>query len=85
MTLESYEKAKEIVRKINSVDNEIKELRSLLDTSSDLSKWRMELRPSTTFSSKSIDHCGMLPEFIRAILEKELAKYSELKEELGKL
>lgn len=37
MTLESYEKAKEIVRKMNSVDNEINEIQSLLD-GSDLSK-----------------------------------------------
>ena len=84
MTLESYEKAKEIVRKINSVDNEIKELQSLLD-SSDLSKWRMEVRPSTTFSSRSIDHCGMLPEFMQTILEKKLARYKELKRELEEL
>lgn len=84
MTLESYEKAGEIVRKINSIDNEIRELRSILD-SSDLSKWRMEVRPSISFSLRSIDHCGMLPEFIQTILEKKLAKYNELKEELEKL
>ena len=84
MTLESYEKAKEIVRKINSVDNEIKELQSLLD-SSDLSKWRMEVRCSTSTLPKRIDHCGMLPEFIQTILEKKLAIYKELKKELEEL
>lgn len=84
MTLESYEKAKEIVREINSVDNEIKELQSLLG-SVDLSKWRMEVRPSTTFSLRSINHCGMLPEFMRTILEKKLARYKELKKELEEL
>ena len=84
MTLESYEKAKEIVRKMNSVDNEIKELHSLLD-SSDLSKWRIEVRPSTTFSLRSIDHCGMLPEFIQMILEKKLMEYNELKKKLEEL
>ena len=84
MTLESYEKAKEIVRKMNSVDNEIKELRSFLD-GSDLSKWRMEVRPSTTFSLRSIDHCGMLPEFIQTILEKKLMEYSELEKKLEEL
>ena len=84
MTLESYEKAKEIVRKMNSIDNEIKEIRSLLD-GSDLSKWRMEVRPSATFSIRSIDHCGMLPEFMQTILEKKLARYKELKKELEEL
>lgn len=85
MTLESYEKAKEIVIKINSVDNEIKELQSLLD-SSDLSKWCMEVRPLTpTALLRSIDHCGMLPEFMQMILEKKLARYKELKEELEEL
>ena len=85
MTLESYEKAGEIVRKINSVDNEIRELRSILDTNSDLSKWRMEVRPSTTSSLRSIDHCGMLPEFIQMILEKKLMEYNELKKKLEDL
>lgn len=84
MTLESYEKAKEIVRKINSVDSEIKELRSLLD-GNDLSKWSMEVRPSPSFSSRSIDHCGMLPEFMQTILEKKLMEYSELKKKLDEL
>ena len=84
MTLESYEKAKEIVRKINSVDSEIKELRYLLD-GNDLSKWSMEVRPSPSFSSRSIDHCGMLPEFMQTILEKKLARYKELKKELEEL
>ena len=84
MTLESYEKAKEIVRKINSVDSEIKELRSLLD-GNDLSKWSMEVRPSPSFSSRSIDHCGMLPEFMQTILEKKLMEYSELEKKLEEL
>ena len=84
MTLESYEKAKEIVRKINSVDSEIKELQSLLD-GNDLSKWSMEVRPSPSFSSRSIDHCGMLPEFMQTILEKKLMEYSELEKKLEEL
>ena len=84
MTLESYEKAKEIVREIFYIDSEIKELQSLLD-GSDLSKWRMEVRPSGSFSSRNIDHCGMLPEFIQMILEKKLARYEELKKELEEL
>ena len=84
MTLESYEKAKEIVREINSVDKKIKELQSLLD-SSDLSKWHMEVRPLGSVPSRSIDHCGMLPEFMQTILEKKLARYRELEEELEKL
>lgn len=84
MTLESYKKAKEIVRKINSIDNEIKELQSLLNNS-DLSKWSMEVRPSSLFPIKNIDHCGMLPEFIQTILEKKLVRYKELKNELEEL
>ena len=84
MTLESYEKAKEIVREINSVDRKIKELQSLLNRS-DLSKWHMEVRPLGSVSSRNIDHCGMLPEFMQTILEKKLARYRELKEELEKL
>lgn len=84
MTLESYGKAKEIVREINSVYNEINELQSILDNT-DLSRWRMEVRPSATFTLRNIDHCGMLPEFIQTILEKKLARYEELKKELEEL
>lgn len=84
MTLENYEKAKEIIAKINYINDEIRELRYLLDNS-DLSKWRMEVRYSTTFSPRSIDHCGMLPEFMQTILEKKIARYKELKKELEEL
>ena len=84
MTLENYEKAKEIVIEMKSVNSEIIELQAILD-SKILSTWRMEIRPSTTFSLRNIDHCGMLPSFMRAILEKKLEKYDELKKELEKL
>ena len=84
MTLENYEKAQKIVRKIDSVNNEIRKLRSLLG-SGDLSKWHMEVRPLGSVSSRSIDHCGMLPEFIQTILEKKLMEYSELEKKLEEL
>lgn len=84
MTLESYEKAKEIIREINYVNNEIGKLRSLLD-SGDLSKWQMEVRLFDSVQFRNIDHCGMLPEFIQTILEKKLARYKELKKELEEL
>lgn len=84
MTLESYEKAKIIVGQINSMKNEISDLRYLLD-SCDLSQWRMEVRPSDSFPIRDIDHCGMLPEFIQMILEKKLMEYSELEKKIEEL
>lgn len=84
MTLENYEKAQETVKEMKSVNSEIIELQAILNSKS-LSTWRMEIRPSTSFDLRLIDHCGMLPSFIQAILEKKLEKYDELKKELEKL
>lgn len=84
MTLENYEKAREIVSEMKSVNSEIIELQAILN-SKNLSTWRMEIRPSTTYSLRPIDHCWMLPSFIQSILEKKLEKYDELKKELEKL
>ena len=84
MTLENYEKAKEIIAKIDYVNDEIGELRYILDNGN-LSKWRMEVRCSASTLPKRIDHCGMLPEFMQTILEKKLAIYKELKKELEEL
>lgn len=84
MTLENYEKARDIVIEMKSVNSEIIELQAILDSKL-LSTWRMEIRPSTSSSLRNIDHCGMLPSFIQSILEKKLEKYDELKKELEKL
>lgn len=83
MTREDYEKAKDIIIEIDRLKLEISEIKDIIRN--DLTRWRMEVRASQLCPLKPIDHCGMLPEFMQAILSKKLAKLMELENELERL
>ena len=83
MTLESYDKARDIVAKIRNLDDAIEELRDI--TSNNTSTWILEVRPSKTYSTREIYHYGMLPEMLEAILSRYLAERNALMKELEKL
>ena len=83
MTRKDYEKARDIIIALNAIELEISDIKNIIRN--DLTTWRMEVRASTTCSLRSVDHCGMLPEFIEAILSKKLAKKAELEKELERL
>lgn len=83
MTLESYDKARDIVTKIYRLDEEIAELRNIV--SHDTSKWIFQVREGMSFSAIQIDHYGMLPEMLQAILSKHISERKQLVEELEKL
>lgn len=83
MTLESYERAKYIVTKIYILDSKISELRNIMQN--DTSKWLLEIRATPSYSPKEIDHYGMLPEMLQAILLKHLKERERLVDELEKL
>jgi hypothetical protein len=83
MTLEDYEKARDIITQIHRLDDDIAELRDI--TRNNTSTWRLEVRASTACPSHSINHYGMLPEFIQVILSKHLEKRNELVKELEKI
>lgn len=83
MTLEDYEKARDIIIQIHRLDNDIAELRDI--TRNNTSTWRLEVRASTACPYHSINHYGMLPEFIQVILSKHLEKRNELVKELEKI
>ena len=83
MTIEDYKKARDLVIKIDALEGEISDLRAVMDN--DTSSWMMEVRASTSFSPRKINHFGLLPEFLQAVLSKHLAKLHELKKELDKL
>ena len=83
MTREDYERAKDIVIAIDALKLEIFDIKDIIRN--DLTTWRMEVRASTSCPLRSVDHCGMLPEFMEAILSKKLAKMEELKKELERL
>jgi hypothetical protein len=83
MTIDDYNKARDLVIKIDALEGEIRDLREIMDK--DTSSWIMEVRPSATYSLRQIRHLGLLPEFLQAVLSKHLAKLHELKKELDKL
>ena len=83
MTLETYEKAKDLIVEIKSLDNNIYELKDIIRNNT--SSWRMEVRPSTSSPLKCINHYGLLPEFLNTILSKHLEHRDKLLKELDKL
>lgn len=83
MTLESYNKARDIATKIDRLDEEIDELRNIM--SHDTSRWILEVREGKSFSARQIDHYGMLPEMLQAILSKHISERKRLVDELEKL
>lgn len=83
MTLETYEKAKDLIVEIKNLDNNIDELKDIIRNNTSL--WRMEVRPSTSSPLKCINHYGLLPEFLNTILNKHLEHRDKLLKELDKL
>ena len=83
MPLDSYEKARDIVVKIQSLDNAISELKNIMRN--DTSKWLFEVRAGNSFSARHIEHYGMLPEMLQAILSKHISERNRLVDELEKL
>lgn len=83
MTIEEYDRASKIIIELNSLNDNIRELRSILDN--DTTSWRMEVRASASHSHRVIQHYGMLPRFLEEVLSKQIAEYNALKLELEEL
>ena len=84
MTIEEYNKASGIITKIEALDNEIYDIKYILQTS-DTAKWLMEIRPNNAHPLKTIDHEGLLPEFLNAVLSKLCEERAELKKKLEEI
>ena len=83
MTLESYEKARDIVIKIRILDSKISKLRDIMRN--DTSEWLLEVRATPSCCLNEIDHYGMLPDMLEEILSKHLKERERLMDELAKL
>jgi hypothetical protein len=83
MTMTDFEKARELVIKIKQLEGKIFDLKILMKN--DTSTWRMEIRSSTASSLNNINHYGMLPEFLQAVLSKHIEELHKLQSELDKL
>ena len=84
MTIEEYNTASDIVTKLQTLDNSIYDIRYILQTSNTV-EWIMEIRPNTSHPLKTIDHKGLLPEFLKTALSKLCEERAELKKKLEEL
>lgn len=83
MTIDDYNKARDLIIKIDSLKGEISNLRTIMDN--DTSSWEMGVRQYETLSFRPIKHHGLLPEFLKDVYLKQNAKLHELEDELAKL
>jgi hypothetical protein len=83
MTIDDYNKARDLVAQLEGIQNEIYDLEDII--SNDTSSWSMEVRPNTAHPLKKVNHYGLLPEFLQAVLSKHLEKLHKLQSELDKL
>lgn len=85
MTAETYDKAKDIVRKMDALDNKIKQLQKILDCDYDVSWWCIDVSRSSSYPPENIEHYGLLREFLQMIQEENLKRYKALQEEFKEL
>ena len=83
MTLESFNKARDIVIKIRLLDAAIADLKDIMRN--DTSEWIIEVRPNASHPPKKVDHDGLLTEFLQAVLSKYIEKLHKLQSELDEL
>lgn len=84
MTRETYESAKKIIAKMNEVEAHIQELTYIIQTS-DTAQWDMAIREGRSFSYMEIQHMGLLPEFLNAVLMQYQDERADLMKELDAL
>lgn len=84
MTIEEYNKASDIITKIQTLDNDIYDIKNILQTS-DVAKWNMAIRPNDSHPYTVIDHKGLLPEFLSMALSNLCEERAELKKKLEEL
>lgn len=86
MTIENYNKARDLVIQIERIQKEIYDLKDIIGNDTyDTAYWLMEVRPNTSHPDKRINHYGLLPEFLQAVLNKHLEELHKLESELEKL
>lgn len=84
MTIEEYNTASDIIKKIQTLDNSIYDIKYTLRTS-DTAEWLMEIRLNRSQSLKTIDHKGLLPEFLNTVLSKLQEERAELMKKLEEI
>ena len=83
MTIEAYNAATGIIKKIQTLDDSIEHIEGL--QLKDTAEWLMEIRPNNSHPLMTINHKGLLPEFLDVILAKLRAERAELNSEFDRL
>lgn len=84
MTIEEYNTATDIIKKIQTLDNEIYDIKNII-RDSDAANWNMEIRPNNSHPLININHKGLLPEFLNMVLSELCKERAELARTLEKL
>ncbi len=84
MNLEQYYEAKGIVARIEYLDDEIEKIKNLLGKKS-LARWDMMVAADQYSGCQVISHYGLLPEFLKAALNKHVKERDKLIEKLTKI
>lgn len=84
MTIEEYNTASHIIAEMRVLEDSINDIKNIIQTS-DTAKWLMEIRPNNSHPLKSIDHKGLLPEFLNMTLSKLCDEHAELKKRLEEI
>lgn len=83
MTMETFEKAKEIIAEIEKEKCDIVRLETLIKC--DIGEWEMIVRADSSSFGYPINHLGLLPELLEIIYKKHLETLESLKKELAEL
>ena len=87
MKLEDFERAERVIRDMRDVNRKIEEIECILNDGCRARISEMAIRTDSGNGGNAgytkIDHCGLLPEFLRMILEKRKEEYKELEKELA--
>ena len=84
MTIEEYNTATDIIKKLQTLDDSIYDIKFLLQKNS-VSEWLMEIRLCKSNSPHVIDHKGLLPEFLNMTLSKLREERAELAKKLEEI
>lgn len=83
MTIDDFNKARGLIVQIEEIQNEIHVLEDIIRNNP--YDWLMEVRKNASHQNKRINHYGLLPEFLQAVLNKHLEELHKLESELEKL
>ena len=84
MTREQFDKAREVIKKIDAIDNEI-DLLKTLKYKCNTKDWILEIRSTYSNVPAKIRHRGLLPKFLDEIFDRMNEERDALAKELEEI